>query len=130
MINYFHISSSFKCPKTLGKKTFNYISFSKNSFSACYTYACHCNDLNYKPFIDNDDGLIITGNLKIINNPHLQKLMKFGTKFRLPSHNKVTSVVKQLTYNFDFFIHKVALHSISLLHIYCIFISVEMFSYK
>ena len=33
--------------------------------------------------------------------------MKFGTKFRLPSHNKVTSIVKQFTYVLDLFIYKV-----------------------
>ena len=43
-----------------------------------------CNDPKYKPFVDNDHGHVITGNLKTVNNPHLQKLMKFGTKFRLP----------------------------------------------
>ena len=34
--------------------------------------------------------------------------MKFGTKFRFSSHNKVTSTVKQLTYDLDLFIYKVA----------------------
>ena len=34
--------------------------------------------------------------------------MKFGTKFRLPSHNKVTFILKQVTYDLDFFIYKVA----------------------
>ena len=35
-------------------------------------------------------------------------MVKFGTKFRLPSHNKVTSNVKQLTYDLDLFTRKVA----------------------
>ena len=34
--------------------------------------------------------------------------MKFSTKFRLPSHNKIPFIIKQLTYDLDLFIYKVA----------------------
>ena len=82
------------------------IPFLKIFFSVS-TYKCHCCDPKYKPFIDNGNGYIITSNLKIINSPHLQKLMKFCAKFRLPSHNQVSSVVKRITYDLDLYAYKV-----------------------
>ena len=57
-IKNFHISRSFKYPKNLGRKIFNYNSFCKN-FSSVSTYTCHCNDPKCKLFIDNDHGHII-----------------------------------------------------------------------
>ena len=49
---------------------------------------------------------ILTGNLKIISNLQLNKLMKYGTNFRLPSHTNVNSIVKQLTHGLELFIYK------------------------
>ena len=90
------------------RKIFDYNSFSKN-FSSVSTYTPHCSKSKYKPFINNDYGHIIKSNLKIINNSYLQKLIKFGTKFRLPSNNKIISIIKHLTYDLNLITYKVAI---------------------
>ena len=62
--------------------------------------------LPFKIYIDH--GHILTGNLKIINNLQLNKLMKNGMKYRLPSHTNANSILKQLTYDLDLFIYKIS----------------------
>ena len=79
-----HLSRTFKYPAPLGRKIFNSNSFSK-SFSSDTNFRCECNDSAYKTFINGGHGHIITGNLKIVSDLHLRKLMGYSTKFRLTS---------------------------------------------
>ena len=72
----FRISGTLKYTKTVGRMLFNHNFFSKNS-SSLSMFSCYYNDPHLKIFIDSDHAHIITGNLKIINNLQLNKLIKY-----------------------------------------------------
>ena len=57
------LSRTLKYPKSRGRITFNYNSFSKNSSSSDYT--CHCNETHLKKYTNSDHGHIITGDLNV-----------------------------------------------------------------
>ena len=61
-----------------------------------------------KMFVDGDHGHIITGNLNIVNDLKLRKLMGYGTKFRLSSRLSVKQMMQQFTYDLDLLIYKIS----------------------
>ena len=64
--------------------------------------------MHIKNYINSKNGHILIGNLKIINNLQLHKLMKNGTKYRLSSHTNANSILKKLIYDLDLFIYKLS----------------------
>ena len=52
-------------PKSLGEIIFNYNSFPKKVLSS-NVFSCHCNEAHLKTYINSDHGLIITGDLNVI----------------------------------------------------------------
>ena len=78
---------SYKYTKTISSSIFNHIKtvseFELDKFTA-KEYMCDCQN---SPFISNDHGHVITGNLEIISNVALRKLISKGPKFR--EQNKI-----------------------------------------
>ena len=68
---------------SISKNVYNYNQFSKD-FVASDTEICHCNDENYKEFINEDVGHVATGNIKIFRNCKLIDVVKHGPTFREP----------------------------------------------
>ena len=78
---------TYKLGETIRHTIFNYKSFVKdldvdNILGDIDKLPCNCEG---SPFIDNNHGHIITGNLKIIKNNKLRKLLTYGPKYREPS---------------------------------------------
>lgn len=105
-IKNLQITRTFKYPIAIGRKIFNYNSFSKNS-SKSSTFPCKCNEPSLKKFVNTDHGHIITGNLNIVKDLSLKKIMGYGTKFRIPSKLNVKNIVTQFIYDIDLFIYKI-----------------------
>ena len=81
-----NISTIYKLNKTIRSKIFNHKSFLQNldttklleEFNDLH---CECNNSSFK---DPDHGHIVTGDLRIVKNNHLRKLLCKGPKYREP----------------------------------------------
>ena len=77
----------FSLSPTIRNKLFNYKdTVDKIDVNDHHTYGtelpnCECHS---SPFVDKDHGHIMTGDLRIIENPHLRKLMSKGPNYREP----------------------------------------------
>ena len=77
----------FKYNNPIGRKLLNYNSFLKSltrdKIKSILNNNCDCNtsDFKYEPHQH-----VITGDLSIISNNDLKKIMYFGTKYREPIH--------------------------------------------
>ena len=69
---------------------------------------CKWNDSAYKTFIDGDRDRIITGNLNIVSDLHLRKLVSYGTN--LDCHLSFKQIMQQFTCDLDLFIYKFSIH--------------------
>ena len=78
---------SYRYTKTISSSIFNHIKtiseFELDKFTA-KEYVCDCQN---SPFVSNYHGHVITGNLEIISNLALRKLISKGPKFR--EQNKI-----------------------------------------
>ena len=60
-------------------------------------FTCKCNDSAYKFLIDGEYGHKIAGNLNIVSNLNLRKIVDYGTKFRQPSCLPVKQIMQYFT---------------------------------
>lgn len=76
------------------------IHFQKHT-SAANSFPCKCNDCSLKKIVNTDHqhGYIITGNLNILNDLSLNKLMGYGIKYQLRFKFEINTIVKQFTYD-------------------------------
>ncbi len=108
-INNLSIKKAFKYNKTMGRMIFNYNTFSKELVESPDENLCICNSDEYSNFIDKDLGHIVTGNLDIVKDHNLKRIMSFGTKFRIPICLNHNSIHEGFLVDLDKFIYKVAI---------------------
>ena len=99
------ISKVFKYPTHFERKLFNYKLVSQN-YKNYLDVDCYCGNDEYADYVDNHHKHIITGNLDIIENKVLRHIMRYGTKYRLPSLLNVKSILGQFIADIDRFIDK------------------------
>jgi len=92
----------------MGRKIFNYNQISKQKYEI-NNNKCICNSEDYKKYINNDFGHIVTGDLNIINHEQLKNIMSYGTKYRIPTYSTIKKILQQLHHDLDYFIYKVAI---------------------
>jgi len=74
----------FRYPPTLGARLFNYKQWaSQSSVSDIQEAPCLCNDPRFRPFVDESLGHVCTGDMRVVRNGELQRMMELGVGFRL-----------------------------------------------
>lgn len=103
-----NLSTTYKYPITLGRRIFNYNKFTKTCTSSD-SYPCPCTDPNLSKYVNQDHGHIITGDLSIVKDTFLRKLMRYGTKFRVPSKLHPNHIITQFIDDLELFLYNTAI---------------------
>ena len=96
---------AYKYPLPLGRRIYNYNILSKQLNTSV---TCSCSESSYQPYIDPNHGHVITGNLNIIKDPHLQQLLSYGSKYRLPLYYNKKKIIQTFANDLDKYIYKLS----------------------
>ena len=92
----------------LGHSIFNYNKFCKDLPINIEDLPFFCKNLEYKDYVNEFHGHIITGDLNIIDDTNLRKFMSYGTKYRLSKCNNVKNIFLGIKLDIDKFVYRTA----------------------
>lgn len=103
------VLKAFKYSIPMGRKIFNYNKISREiDLDNDTNDNCLCDNSEFSTFINSHYGHILTGDINIVKDLELRKIMSYGTKYRLPIKYGNSASFKLLKMDIEKFIYSMA----------------------